>query len=331
MGDPEILLKRYLDGTLGEAERKKLADWFLALPEDKATAYFDRFSEAIDGMDEIRLRELEDRLRAATENPENVAGTPWRLRKLWTGWKVAASVILLAGLSYLFIQYRKAPRTGEHKQIRVEKANQRGERTKLTLEDGTIVWLNAESSLHFPEKFEKGSREVYLEGEAFFEVSRDEERPFLIHSGDVLTKVLGTSFNVNAYPDHPMVVTVNSGKVYLTDTGDNAVYLEAGQQTSFVPDQGFSAAKQVNAAEYSDWTRGTLNLNNKSLAEAALLLERWYNVDIRLTNKNLENCVIAGEHTNESLGNVLEALRFVFHIDYIRRDGEVVISGKGCP
>lgn len=334
---PDILIKKYLEGTLPEAEREALYSWLFSLPEEEAAAYFDRMGEVIDGLDKTKLEQLEQRLRSAKRPAAKSSGmepvkpqTRGQVKKLYIWVKVAASLLILLGLSYLFIQYRQTVHHGTPLAGYTEKINENGKRSQLSLEDGTIVWLNAGSSLRFPERFGSDMREVFLEGEAFFEVARDEERPFIIRTGEVETRVLGTSFNINAYPGHLPIITVASGHVRLADAKDNSIDLRAGEQANYHRGKGFSPIKRVNAKEYTSWTRGTLNLNDKSLAEAARMLERWYGIDISLENKDLENCIIAGEHTNESLESVLEALRFVFHVNYTRSDKGIIISGKGC-
>lgn len=134
--------------------------------------------------------------------------------------KVAASVTLFLGFSLLAYFFYTDAR--DQTANTVTKTTVAGQKSTITLADGTTIRLNSESSLVYPESFDGDIRSVQLVGEAFFDVAHDEKRPFIIKSGDLVTTVLGTSFNISAFPDEDIEVTVASGKVAVsTDPGDS--------------------------------------------------------------------------------------------------------------
>ncbi|SKC83272.1 FecR family protein [Ohtaekwangia koreensis] len=245
-------------------------------------------------------------------------------------WKVAAAVALLLISSFLAYQYQDSLRELVDPVKMVTVHNPAGKRSKILLPDGTTVWLNAESTLTYPHWFKRARRAVELSGEAFFEVKRKEDQPFNIQAGTIETTVLGTSFNIRSYQNEKFVITVATGKVKVEDAEKHGLLLLANQQTSYRSASGFSKIETINAGEALAWTKGTLLFNNKTFKEVATMLERWYNVKIILANDKLNNCVLMGEHTNQSLNSVLYTLQFILDIRYTYKDGVVNIKGEGC-
>ena len=154
---------------------------------------------------------------------------------------------------------------------------QRGRQWKMTLPDGSEVWLNAESSLHFPVSF-KGQKEriVQLTGEAYFKVAHNASQPFKVVVGNTVIEDIGTSFNVNAYQDEPNIVTTLVEGIVKVDD----IKLKPGQQASKGED-GDIKLRVVNTDDYTAWITGQLSLENVSVKELMRQLSRWYDVDIQ--------------------------------------------------
>lgn len=151
----------------------------------------------------------------------------------------------------------------------------RGAEYNLTLSDGTRVWLNADSKLRFPVHFGTSKRYVELSGEAYFEVTRDEIRPFIVHTNDVDVKVLGTQFCIRNYTDKPTLTTLVKGSVEVTDqTGWQSV-LKPGQQT--VTSGGYTKVRNVETLYYTAWKDGYFIFENTPLNEIMEELSLWYN------------------------------------------------------
>lgn len=253
--------------------------------------------------------------------------------------RIAASVALIFGAAY-FVQlhfYKEAPLTY------TTKTTDHGQRLTFVLDDGSKVKLNAGSTITFPEKFEGGAREIELSGEAFFEVKRDPERPFIVSTGNINTKVLGTSFNVSAFPDQDIVVTVSSGKVQVSATADypssgkssdnqpvDGVILTTGQQATYYISNKHLTRREVILDQIIGWKDGILRFNETPLGEVAEILQRWYNVNIRFDNNLLTTCTVTSTFKGESIEDVLDELKFIFKLNYTIDGREVAISGKGC-
>lgn len=147
----------------------------------------------------------------------------------------------------------------------------------LTLADGTRVWLNSDTKFRFPTYFSGETREVYVEGEAYFAVSKDAEHPFIVHTGGARVKVLGTEFNLCAYPEERVVTTLAKGKVEVAD-GTCKVCLQPGEQAIYNKSVNNIEVRKVDVTLYSSWLKGVFEFENMSLREIGKQLSRWYGV-----------------------------------------------------
>lgn len=257
--------------------------------------------------------------------------------------KTAAIIFVTAILAYLLVD--PDDQNDFASADFITKTTARGQKVTLTLADGTTVQMNSESTLTYPEKFGH-TREVTLTGEAFFMVARNEQKPFIVKSGTMTTKVLGTSFNIKAFENEPMAVTVASGKVQVFNnpiennpvgdpgdqsflTGNAHVTLVQGQQAFYDVTKGSLKKRDVNATDFIAWKDGILKFDNTKLDKVLQTLSRWYGVDFVLQDDRLKDCTIIGEYHNESLISVLENLKFVLKIDYKFQE-DILISGSGC-
>lgn len=208
------------------------------------------------------------------------------------------------------IEYKKVKRVPQ-KEIFDELVTPRGGEFKLTLVDGTRVWLNADSRLRYFATNTSSVRKVFLTGEAYFEVAHDSKRPFVVESGGQQIKVLGTRFNVSAYPDqHEIKTTLVDGSVQLNDmTRADSVYLAPGQQSVFdVDGESHFDVNYVNTDRYTAWTSGVFVFEHASLHEIMNRLSRWYVFDFEIANR-LSNLHFSGEFPRyENLDKVLEVI-----------------------
>lgn len=201
-----------------------------------------------------------------------------------------------------------------------------GKKSELLLADGTKVWLNAGSRLAFPSKFTKNIREVFLEGEACFEVEKNEEQPFIVKTGKLEIKVLGTHFNVSAYPTDNVIETVlleGSVSVERARTlglGKSEVLLKPNQKASFKKEKNdFSVTDETDADIYIAWTYGWLKYERENLKSVLRKVERYYNVEIRLPDNYPQDDKITGkldlkESLNEAMGILADASGTEFRI-----------------
>lgn len=202
----------------------------------------------------------------------------------------------------------------------------RGGEYQLILSDGTRVWMNAASSLRYPTSFIKEKREVYLEGEAFFEVAKDDSHPFIVHTGRHSVEVVGTSFNISAYPNYKVYTTLAEGKVKVK-TATDYVLLSPNQQAVIEVDNDDITTREVPACLFTSWAKGIYEFRNTALEEIVAQLSRWYNVDIYFRNESLKNKRFAGIiFRNEELNFAIEVIEKVSNVHFVREREVIYIE-----
>lgn len=194
----------------------------------------------------------------------------------------------------------------------------RGGEFKMALPDGTVVWMNAESGLRFPPVFAGDCRKVYARGELYFDVARDEERPFVVEvEGEYAVKVLGTEFNVRSYAGEASTTTLVKGKVAI-ERGGGQLLLRPGQQA--VKEEGEIKIREVDTDQVVAWMKGYFSFDNARLEEIMMELGRWYNVRIVFEEESIREerfSVEMRRHEN-----------FEYVLKWIEHTGAVKISIK---
>lgn len=259
--------------------------------------------------------------------------------------QVAASVALLCGMLaafYVFPPWNTDPPRLTRTAGYATERTAMGEIKELTLEDGSVIWLNAGSTLRYPDKFQGGTREVILEGEAFFDIARDTARPFLIHTAGMETRVLGTSFNVRAYShQEPAQVIVVSGTVEVSVPAADGpetkkVLLEANQMVTYGTTRGTSGgelAKETvdDPEQYTAWKYGKLIFKSTPMSEVALQLERTFGLRIRMQDQAIERCRITGRFDkSQEVSLTIEAICKSIEAEFRLNGDTVYIKGPGC-
>ena len=169
----------------------------------------------------------------------------------------------------------------------------RGGEYQIVLADGTRVWLNSATKLIFPQNFTGKERRVMLSGEAFFDVARDESKPFIVETSRMDVKVLGTRFNVNAYTDNEVVsTTLVDGSVEVASGTQKPITLVPGEQA--YGEAGELEKREVNIRLYTSWIDGRFMFNNGELEEIVKQISRWYDVEIFFTNENVKRTRFTG-------------------------------------
>ena len=166
----------------------------------------------------------------------------------------------------------------------------RGGEYKLELADGTLVWLNSDSELRYPVKFAGSQRDVWLKGEGYFEVSKNPEKPFRVVVDDMIVKVLGTSFNINAYKDRGNILTtLVSGKVDIQDmSGKSLVVMSPNQQVDFRHGK-ISSVQEVDITRFVSWIDGKFYFNDMTLENIMSQLQRWYDIEVFFVDEELKS------------------------------------------
>lgn len=202
----------------------------------------------------------------------------------------------------------------------------RGGQYRLTLPDGTKVWLNAASSISYPTHFGSNQREVEISGEVYFEVAHDARRPFIVHSDKQEIEVLGTRFNVRVYPDEEEVYsTLAEGRVRVLDIARGSSALLSPGQQSVVSGRRPVVVKNVDISGILAWTMGRFSFDNKSFDEVMQELGRWYDLDIVYTGEVPKETFFGGAFRNNELAIVLDLLESA-EIDYQIKGKQLTIN-----
>lgn len=244
--------------------------------------------------------------------------------------RVAAGLAILFVLGRLVLQQDQETKPEQQEVVWVEKATPWGEKLSVSLPDGTRVKLNSGSSIKFPMAFTGDKRRVELQGEAFFDVAENKEQPFIIRSGDVETKVLGTSFNVDAFEERDEVaVSVLTGKV-MVSTANSQVFLTPGEQGIYNRQQGKFTRDKVDIERVLLWKDGIIHFKDAPFQEVAKVLERWYGVNITFENEQLKQCHLTATYKNESLATVLGSIAYAKKgVQYnVQEKENILLSGR---
>ena len=203
----------------------------------------------------------------------------------------------------------------------------RGKRSVLTFSDGSKVWVNAGTRVIYPTEFEKDKREIYVDGEIYIEVARDEERPFYVRTKDMNVRVLGTKFNVRSYTTEDRHVTLVQGKVQVTNTNSlSSVVLQPGQDLTYT-ETGEEKISRVNIATYTAWTEGMFYFEDSSLEEIMSSLGRWYNVNVDFERVELYNIRLNfWANRNAHLDEAVELLNKLEKVRVEYQDGTITIK-----
>lgn len=239
-------------------------------------------------------------------------------------YRVAAAVVVLLGLGIFLYNSVKSPEM-------VQYATNENETKELILPDNSKVILNANSSISYPEKFDGDVRNIELKGEAFFEVTKNKEKPFIINTYDTYTKVLGTSFNVKALSENENVtVSVATGKVEVGFlSNDLKVQLTPGN-TAIIDVKNIGIQKVENSVEnITAWKTGVLTFDDQLLSVLINDIELLYNVNIEADSKILD-CHFTGTFNKPELTEILNVLELSNGITHSEKDGIIYLNGKSC-
>lgn len=309
--------------------RKKIQAKDRALQENLVTKYFDDMQlsdEPAAGKDKgFNSDEVYNRIiNSIDAMPVKRAGNGKK-------WMVAASLVAVASLSALFFEYRLQilDVVSPIPQKQFTAAN--GQVAAFTLSDGTKVWLNGGSKLTYPAEFRGNIREIMLIGEAFLEVEHDAEKAFIVHTGTIKTQVLGTSFNVRAYPEDAFVkVDVATGKVGVLAPSVKTVFLTPAQEVLMDKKTHSAVTTQgVDITNLTSWKSGDFVVKNMPLAEVLNAIYHRYNVTVK-ADANLTKCAISANFTNVSLQNIIKIISKLVRGKAVADGQGYQLKGKGC-
>lgn len=335
----QLLIDKYLSNTASDEEIRQLEQWYYAYESERDKYAANQSGNNQSGDQELYLdneihleNQIWESIQAKVENTER----PERqlpFRHVWfksssvKRWQIAAAILLILCVSGIGLHWLQKPDAIVYTQVQ----NPAGKRTVVSLPDGSKVYLNAASSLRYPVQFSGTTREVYLEGEAFFEVRKNPDKPFLVKSGQVQTKVLGTGFNVKAYPNEEKTeVAVIHGKVSVTDSSSQ-VFLTPHQKAVYHHKTGkLSQETFQDLQAYQGWITGQLVFEKTSVGEIVATLNRHYDVSIELSDTRMGQCILKARFDNKPLSEVLTVLCTYLGARYKQNGRKIMIHGNGC-
>lgn len=358
LNSPEDNFAKYLSGELTEEEKSDLVSWLKGNPEQaKALADAKKIWNIVGADNEAE--EARNAYHSFIEKREK-ENLKVRSRKILSRTiRIAASIIILFSLS---VSYFIVKKTNLNNQVEnyITTYVPLGEKSQVTLSDGTKVWLNSGSSLKYPSGFNKKDRTVYLEGEGYFDVEKDEKHSFFVHAGGLTIKVLGTEFNVTCYDDEDEIkTTLLEGKVeilgnentklqknIILQPNESANYsrsknkvtitkVSINENISKEDNSGLTNIKPLQKIEnvtpmvesITSWKNNQLIFDNVTLPEMIKKMERWYGVKILLKDSSLQKNIYSGKFIyNEPIEQVLDVIDRTTPINYMIKKNTVIIN-----
>lgn len=342
----ELLIKKS-SGEISLPEQAELARLLLKEPgrasDEEIISELNASALSYTDVPDDYIQRSVDRLNALTgakeSKPDNV-----RYRVLWKAIAIAASVLLLVSASYML--YTKLQPVKFEQPVSVIQTK-KGSKSNIVLPDGSLVWINDDTKLTYTKTFGEAVREVSLEGEAYFDVIKDDKKPFIVHTKTMDVRVLGTAFNVKAYNDEESTAaTLIRGSVEVILKNKNGEKIKLKPNEKLVVQNSYSQAEDMHnpvknvpeialitiktdpidsSANETQWLNNRLAFDQDELSEIAVQLERWYNVKVIIKDSALAKQKISGVFESKSLQNVIEALKFAGDFEYNITDSLIII------
>lgn len=323
----EEIINRVLEGLATTTEAKLVAEWFST---GKGQEYL---SHRMEG-EFPSIKEGYEELMTGHEIPsdEMFRIIIKHIRKKRLGrilFRVAAVVlpfILIMGIYYRLDSKVDLFGKTEYEEFYVPK----GERVQFMFQDGTRAYVNSDSKIRFPKQFGLSDRTISIRGEAYFEVAPNKNRPFIVELEKGKIEVLGTSFNVDAYPEHKDIrVTLDEGKINLIPWTKENNILNPGEMVIYNKESGHcQIVKKDDANKISLWKKDVINFSNTPLSEVIERLNKWYDVEFIVEDKEVLIHSYTFTSDNTLLENVLRELEKIAPIRFIYKDKAVIVRKK---
>ena len=313
-------LGKILSGEATPEEQKQFNKWLKQSEENQEI-----YNAYRDFCDNVTITEYQLRHSAAEKKSKQIPQLKTSSYNRWHFWVAAASVIVIATFSVFFFMDKYNP-LSESRQAQnniVLKSNPRGQKSKILLPDGSVVWLNSSSSIEYAESFSDTLRGVNLTGEAYFEVAEDSLKPFVVTTGALQATVLGTTFNIDNYSENELAtVSLASGKLMITQQNNKEILLP-GNQVKLKKSNNRLIKENIDIKKIAVWKDGILIFDQENIQYVVARLERWYDVKISISGDVSPDWKFTGYFDNEYLENVLEVLCYGKNLDY-KIDGKKV-------
>ncbi len=325
------LISRYFEGQLTAQEKEELFSQVLkdeALKKDFITVQnmYGLTSWLPDDEYEARVIEKLQLFKEALKKDKEKI--PF-LKKQW--WKYAAAIIItfLSSWTLFYLTQNDIfSNDGLRGVIYEEFTAPAGQRALVKLHDGTTVWLNASTTLRYPNRFSTSERRVELNGEAFFEVTKNNKSPFIVETEKLSVKVMGTKFNVFAYKgDNDFSTSLTEGSVWVYDSKDEKKAIELSANERAVLEGDHLTKYSFNNMDFLLWKEGIYAFDNAPFGDIIKKLELYYDIKIVIDNKPLESYCFNGKfRQRDGIENVLRTLKNIKNFNYTKDDEKNIIT-----
>lgn len=309
------LLYRFFKGDVSIEEGQKIKVWMEASPENERSFYRERKL-----FDALLLHGLQYKSTLRT----NIYTLLDKIKS--RGVQAAAIIMIALSFNYLYVEYKQRKDDGAISIISVPE----GQRVNINLPDGTNVWLNARTTLQYPVSFNRKYREVKLNGEAYFEVKRNERKPFIVKTDKFDIEVLGTKFNVDAYQeasDFEAALMHGSIKITPQEHSSQPITLEPGYKIT-LNEEKLQVAK-IDSYEAYRWKEGLISFSNESFSNIMKDFEKYYGIKIVMENKNVLQTKFTGKfRLSDGIDYALRILQKNIDFRYQRNEEKHIIYIK---
>jgi ferric-dicitrate binding protein FerR (iron transport regulator) len=309
----ESLIVKFLSGQASAEEKELLISWIKESPENRLqfkelqniwqglNPPFDPNEIEVEAVRKGLLKKINKRL--------------WQQHPLMIFWQRTAAILIIPLiLTVIYLLASHEPEKVTFQEIFAPY----GTYTQVNLPDDSKVWLNAGSSIKYPTRFKKGSREVSLNGEAYFEVESDRKNPFTVHTSHVDVRATGTVFNVEAYPtDSIASVTMVRGKLGITMDNQSQIGLIPGERASFNKNTLQCRIEKTDPYKWYAWKDGLMVFRDDPLEYVFKRLGQTFNVEIKVMDKEIANQLYRATFREESLSEILRLLKLTAPIRYV--------------
>ncbi len=320
--DLDSIIAGYLAGNAVAEDIKLLNDWVESSDINKK--YFDELKNIWE-VSSKKINPGKINIEIALSNVLEKTSGKSKITTVWIYWKKIAAVVLipllLGNLIWFYLNSQKRNYASES--VYNEVFAVYGTRTAINLADGSSVWLNSGSSLKYPEKFKGKERDVYLQGEAYFEIATNSSVPFIVKTPSLIVRATGTVFNVSDHiSDMNSEVTLVTGKVFVNEISadkitEQFVELFPNQHLTLNKETGKISINKEDVNEYISWKDGKLIFRNKPLSYVVNKISQLFNVDIELHGSVLQDYRYRATFEDESLSEILRLLKISSPIDYV--------------
>ncbi|MEN7546945.1 FecR domain-containing protein [Rapidithrix thailandica] len=323
---------KFFNNNCTEEEHRAIMEWMSTASDQEVERIMEQHSELVmhQQVPSVDLESLDFSKVQKALHPKSVKSYSLKRKPLWKGIAAAVTVILISVYGFWQFKRTEVPEPVAWEEV----VTQSGQKKVVKLPDGTKITLNAESQLSYPNVFSDTLREVRLVGEAYFEVQKDTGKPFIVHTGDLDTKVLGTSFNVRAFPaDQEVEVALEEGKVQVSATTGVAftpVILEPNQQLIFEKQRHTGRVEGFDPLQTTGWRQNAFVFENAPLKEVLKILERQYGVSFIVDVALIRACQVNARFEEDSFITILQVLTTAAELNYQIKGKTIQLTGKGC-